>query len=285
MLIEFNNSVYYFNKIISEEILDHSFQNFDKNEPLACFSFYVLIGFFTYFHEFFSDQKETLFRIFETQLDNTNENIKSACIYAFCSMIYMIDTPAAMYFGLLVPKVFRGLLLIENENLYLMLRDAAEAEPLFFIKRINLCLDFVEKAMKSLKNNACKYFSCEFLSILCRNTENKNLDIPSILLLIEKFMLEIGFCAKDDIEIDYIDLASEQIFKIFEFYPGLLKEYLLNICFLDKNKQELSLFVSLAQLEKLIKLIDNEFPLVADILDFYNNQSNTKLVIKCLFSI
>jgi hypothetical protein len=286
-LIEYNHSVYLNHKQISIEILELALDSCCSNGNLGYLGFSILSGYFGYFYDYFQHAKESLFRNFEIQLKSENLEIKYACTNAFLSMIIAIDTPETMYFSQLLPDLLKSLIsLPDSEVLFINLRDASEAEPLFFYKRLLICFEFTDKILSSAKTTGSKYLSCDFLCEICiKFPETPKHNIAKALELIEKFMssLEINF--SDNTEINFLDLASDLFFKIAEAHKSYLKEILLELCSNINNKGDYGYFIGLIKLQKIVKLLSSELALVVSVLQNVDNQYCKWAVAKCIGSV
>ena len=287
VLIEYNNSIYNSNKMISQEILESSINALKNQDESVFLAFNVLIGYFNYFYDYFQQLKEVLFLGFDMHLYSKNKDIQCACAISFCNMISIIDTPDAMYFGQLLPSLLKAALsLYDNETLFIALRDVAESEPLFFKKKINFCIEFVSILVKICKNPSICYLGCDFLSAICINSQEMPKEsIGQIIELVRSFMKTINIQLPDTIEIDYLDLASELISKMLANHMPLLKEFIVNTCGYIKSYDKTYYMISLLQINKIIKYIGNDIPIIANILEIQEDEYSKYLTISCIRSI
>lgn len=279
VLTTYNSSLYTLNHIISQEILELALDNLETASPLAYLSFSIIIEYFVHYYDYFQ-YPELLFSAFQKQLQSEFSEIRIICIKAFCMLILILDTPEVMYFGQLLPDLFKALLKIQgNDEVFICLRDAGEAEPLFFIKRIEICLKFSEIVLYSTNSPSCKYFCCDFLSKLCLNPENIHISTVTLVLsTIKNYISQMSSALLD--EINYVDLCAEAVSLILENNRGLLKEFLVNACgnliFPNKYLSEL------IQIEKLIRFLGPEVILIIELLKVSGNIQEDMITLKAI---
>lgn len=286
VLINFASS-FYSQFHLTNQLLEFCLSSCKLNNTSTYLAFYFLPYFFSNFNEHFKNSKEILFKIFESNFSNTNNDIKISCTHAFCFLIMTIDMPNAMYFGQLLPKLLKALLLLpSNDGLFSSIRDAAEAEPFYFNKKLKTCLEFGRLVIKSDKSIESKFFCCEFLVEICRSAlEIDKLYVSQAIELIREFMLDLPIGLPDSVEINYLDLSARLVESIIARHLDLTKEFVQDVCEKIKTKDLKWYIIGLLQLEHIIKFLGNKISVIVSSFDQIDNIYANYLIVRCIGNI
>lgn len=215
-----------------------------NNPKIIASGFHTLSELLMFFHEEMLDQKESLFQVFKRQMENTDLNVKQSCIQACCSMLGIVDTPDAMYFGELLSPIFKNIIWLIQKNedsaeeVIKNLRDLAESEPKFFRPQLHLAFEFVDNVNRlEVENLGIKYLAIEFLVCLAERLNNEMINNKSLSEAISNkivnFMMSIdanieetwflpveGYQEQEDeegsIDIDYAKLGRKMLSRLLE---------------------------------------------------------------------
>lgn len=280
-------ALFHCNPIQTSKFINFCLSSCKENSISTFLGFYFLPYFFSNYHSNFRNSKEILFKIFENHFSNANNDIKIACCHAFCLLILTIDMPDAMYFGQLLPKLLKALLILpSNDGLFSSIRDAAEAEPFYFNKKMKLCLEFSRVVLKSDKTIECKFLCCEFLVEVCKNTLMiDKFYVGKAIELIREFMLDLSFDLPDSIEINYLNLTAGLIENIITTHLDLANEFIQDVCEKIKIKDIKWYIVGLIQLEHIIKFIGTKVSVIVSVFEQVDNEYARYLIVRCIGNI
>ena len=283
---EFNLSFNLFFKKHCTDFLDAAVSICSNSSHLTYLGLLVIAGYFVYFNDCFAADRESLFRIFEAHLSSENCELKISAVHSFTSLIFSVEMPHAMYFSQLVKPLFKAIIACGDFEAFSRLADSAEAEPFFYYKKFNLCLEFVRVVLKSDKDVQTKFIACKFISDICVNTPDcTKAHLTSSIELIQSFQIKFPFQIPDSIEIDYLDLSSELISEILSSHLEILDDFIQFISDNILSAGTNSYIPAVLQLEKVIFLLKDQISKVSDLLTQASDDYATLLNLKCIGNI
>ena len=283
---EFNLSFNLFFKKHCTDFLDTAISICSNSSHLTYLGLLVISGYFVYFNDCFAADKETLFRIFEVHLNSDNAELKISAAHSFTSLIFSVEMSHAMYFSQLIKPLFKAFITYGNFESFSKLADSAEAEPFFYYKKFNLCLEFVKVILKSEKDIQSKFMACKFISDICVNTlDCSKTHLTSSIQIIKSFLIKFPLKIPDSIEIDYLDLSCELIAEILTSHLEILDDF---IQFIQENilSTGITSYISgVLQLEKVIFLFKDQVSKLSDLITQSTDDYATLLNLKCIGNI